>query len=134
MQGDVISQLEQLGHRVGESLVERVCKDNPRFRTELDAMVFLAKQFWVTLFNKQADHLKTNKQVRMFGLALLQRTVLTPTSSYSSKDIFVLYDNKFRLLVHMSDSAQYKETAPLVSGAQLYAIFQCETLLLSCST
>ena len=63
-QGDVISQLEQLGHRVGESLVERVCKDNPRFRTELDAMVFLAKQFWVTLFNKQADHLKTNKQVR----------------------------------------------------------------------
>lgn len=59
----MIRRIEKLGHRVGESLVERVCRDNPRFRTELDAMIFLCKQFWLHLFNKQVDNLKTNNQV-----------------------------------------------------------------------
>lgn len=128
-QGEVISQLEQLGYRVGESLVERVCKDNPRFRTELDAMVFLAKQFWVTLFNKQADHLKTNKQVG--ELRALQRAVLNCGSAHTSQDMFVLYDNKFRMLVHMSDSAQYKDSAPLVGEADLHRIVITELFFLA---
>ena len=55
--------MEALGSRVGESMMERVSKDVPRFRTELDAMIFLCKQFWTHLFNKQVDHLKTNNQV-----------------------------------------------------------------------
>ena len=63
LQGEVIRRIEKMGHRVGESLVERVCRDNPRFRTELDAMIFLCKQFWLHLFNKQIDNLKTNNQV-----------------------------------------------------------------------
>ena len=62
-QGEVIASLESMGFRVGESLMERVSKDVPRFRTELDAMIFVCKQFWTHLFNKQIDNLKTNNQV-----------------------------------------------------------------------
>lgn len=62
-QGEVITSLESMGFRVGESLMERVSKDVPRFRTELDAMIFMCKQFWTHLFNKQIDNLKTNNQV-----------------------------------------------------------------------
>ncbi|XP_011403378.1 PREDICTED: trafficking protein particle complex subunit 6B-like [Amphimedon queenslandica] len=85
-QGELISKLEALGYGVGARMMERSCRDVPRFRTELDAMVFLCKQFWVHLFNKQIDHLKTNNQ-----------------------DVFVLYDNNFRLLTHLTDSSQYSD-------------------------
>ena len=61
----MIGSLESLGIRVGESMMERVSKDVPRFRTELDAMIFLCKQFWTHMFNKQVDHLKTNNQVSL---------------------------------------------------------------------
>ena len=62
---EVIEKLERLGQRVGESLVERSSRDTPRFRTELDAVVFICKQFWSLAFNKQVDNLKTNHQVNM---------------------------------------------------------------------
>jgi hypothetical protein len=88
--GELISNLEAIGYTVGERMMERSCKDVPRFRTELDAMIFLCKQFWVHLFNKQIDHLKTNNQ-----------------------DMFVLYDNNFRLLMHLSNSSQYSDQVPL---------------------
>ncbi len=62
-QPEVIEKLERLGHRVGESLVERTSRDSPRFRTELDAVVFICKHFWSLAFNKPIDNLKTNHQV-----------------------------------------------------------------------
>lgn len=62
-QTEVIEKLERLGHRVGESLVERTSRDSPRFRTELDAVVFICKHFWSLAFNKPIDNLKTNHQV-----------------------------------------------------------------------
>lgn len=55
--------MEQLGQCVGGKLVERVSRDTPRFKTELDAVVFICKQFWSHAFNKQIDNLKTNHQV-----------------------------------------------------------------------
>lgn len=71
LQGELISSLETLGCSVGAKMMERSCKDVPRFRTELDAMIFLCKQFWVHLFNKQVDNLKTNNQVsRQTGMLL----------------------------------------------------------------
>ena len=63
LQGEVQQRLESLGHRVGESLVERTSRDHPRFKNELDAVVFMCKQFWMTAFNKNIDNLKTNHQV-----------------------------------------------------------------------
>ena len=63
MQSEVLQRLECLGHRVGESLVERASRDTPRFKNELEAVVFMCKQFWLLAFNKQIDNLKTNHQV-----------------------------------------------------------------------
>lgn len=52
-----------MGHKIGERLVERVSRDTPRFKNELDAVVFICKTFWMHTFNKQVDNLKTNHQV-----------------------------------------------------------------------
>lgn len=45
-------------------MVERISRDTPRFKNELDAVVFICKTFWMHAFNKQVDNLKTNHQVR----------------------------------------------------------------------
>ena len=63
VQDDTLQHLETLGSRVGSSLVERTSRDTPRFKNELDAVVFICKQFWNHAFNKQIDNLKTNHQV-----------------------------------------------------------------------
>lgn len=60
----MVKRLEQIGHDIGERLVERVSRDMPRFKNELDAVVFICKTFWMHAFNKQIDNLKTNHQVR----------------------------------------------------------------------
>ena len=44
-------------------MVERASRDHPRFKNELDAVVFMCKQFWMMAFNKNIDNLKTNHQV-----------------------------------------------------------------------
>ena len=59
----MIKKLEAMGHRIGESLVERVSRDTPRFKSELDAVIFICKSLWVHAFAKQIDNLKTNHQV-----------------------------------------------------------------------
>lgn len=56
-----------MGSDIGERLVERVSRDTPRFKNELDAVIFICKSFWTHAFNKQVDNLKTNHQVRMVG-------------------------------------------------------------------
>ncbi len=60
---EVVKKLEEMGYRIGESMVERISRDTPRFKNELDAVVFICKIFWVHAFNKQIDNLKTNHQV-----------------------------------------------------------------------
>ena len=71
VQSEVLQRLECLGHRVGESLVERASRDHPRFKNELDAVVFMCKQFWMLAFNKNIDNLKTNHQVKAVLICLL---------------------------------------------------------------
>lgn len=97
--GEVMQRLEALGHRVGESLVERASRDHPRFKNELDAVVFACKQFWMSAFNKNIDNLKTNHQ-----------------------DTYVLHDNAFRLIQHISEGNQYRDEA------QTYLSFACGLL------
>uniref|UniRef100_A0A8D1L6F4 Trafficking protein particle complex subunit 6B n=2 Tax=Sus scrofa TaxID=9823 RepID=A0A8D1L6F4_PIG len=74
----------------------RFTKDTARFKDELDIMKFICKDFWTTVFKKQIDNLRTNHQ-----------------------GIYVLQDNKFRLLTQMSAGKQYLE------HASKYLAFTC---------
>jgi hypothetical protein len=67
--------LSQIGYRVGYSLSERLSKENPRYRDELDTVKYLCKELWICLFKKQVDNLRTNHQ-----------------------GVYVIHDGKFRLL------------------------------------
>ncbi|XP_058856334.1 trafficking protein particle complex subunit 6B isoform X3 [Acipenser ruthenus] len=90
--GRCITRLENMGFRVGQGLIERFTKDTARFKDELDVMKFICKDFWTSVFKKQIDNLRTNHQ-----------------------GIYVLQDNKFRLLAQMSGGKQYLEHAPKVN-------------------
>jgi len=82
------TKLEHMGFRVGYALIERMTKECPRFASELDAMKFLCKEFWLCVFRKQVDNLKTNHQ-----------------------GVYVVQDNKFALLQSLSNSTQHMDIA-----------------------
>ncbi|KAG8382252.1 hypothetical protein BUALT_Bualt05G0057500 [Buddleja alternifolia] len=88
--------------------------DRPRFTDHLEAIKFICKDFWSELFKKQIDNLKTNHR---YGT-------------------FVLQDNRFRWLAHMSvdpsvetsgsiqdPSAMAENKAAQATGMHLY--FPC---------
>ncbi|CAH1262469.1 trafficking protein particle complex subunit 6b-like [Branchiostoma lanceolatum] len=81
--------LENMGYRVGHSLAERFTKDSSRFKDELDIMKFICKDFWTSVYKKQVDNLRTNHQ-----------------------GVYVLQDNRCRVLTQISASKQYLEAAP----------------------
>ncbi|KAJ1919454.1 hypothetical protein IWQ60_007246 [Tieghemiomyces parasiticus] len=72
-------KIENVGYRVGQRLSERYSKDRPRFADTLDVVKFICKDMWTKLFRKQIDNLKTNH-----------------------RGVYILQDNKFRWLLHMS--------------------------------
>lgn len=84
-----ISHLESMGYRVGQSLVEHLAKDSQRFKDDLDMMKFICRDFWTAFYKKQVNNLRTNHQ-----------------------GVFVLQDNKFKLLMKMSTGKQFIEHAP----------------------
>lgn len=90
------TKLEQMGYRVGQSLIEKFTKDASRFKDELDMMKFVCRDYWTTLFSKQIDNLRTNHQ-----------------------GVYVLNDNSFKLLSKISVSRQY------VLECQKYVAFPC---------
>ncbi|KAK0131838.1 Trafficking protein particle complex subunit 6B [Merluccius polli] len=92
-----VSILEGMGFRVGQGLIERMTKDSPSFKDELDMMKFICKDFWTQVFRKQIDNLRTNHQ-----------------------GTYVLQDNKFALLTQLSNGKQYLEEAPKV-----YLAYSC---------
>ena len=73
--------LSQIGYRVGYALSEKLSKDNPRYRDELDTVKYLCKELWICLFKKQVDNLRTNHQgvyvIHDAKFRLLQQTLLT---------------------------------------------------------
>lgn len=87
--GRNITKLENMGFRVGQGLIERLTKNTARFKDELDIMKFICKDCWTCVFKKQIDNLRTNHQ-----------------------GIYVLQDNKFRLLSQLSAGKQYLGHAP----------------------
>ena len=44
------SKLEALGYNAGFRLIERLAKDYPKFKDELDLLKFICKDFWVAVF------------------------------------------------------------------------------------
>ncbi|KAK9735368.1 hypothetical protein RND81_04G201900 [Saponaria officinalis] len=72
-------RIESIGYQVGHQLSERYTMERPRFTDHLDAIKFICKDFWSEVFKKQIDNLKTNH-----------------------RGTFVLQDNRFRWLSHIS--------------------------------
>mmetsp|Transcript_10630 Transcript_10630/g.12404 ORF Transcript_10630/g.12404 Transcript_10630/m.12404 type:complete len:164 (-) Transcript_10630:334-825(-) len=92
--------LESIGFQVGHQLAERYSMDRPRFSEHLDVIKFICKEFWIELFKKPVDNLKTNRH----------------------REIFVLHDNKFRWLRHVSLAANTPQGSELVAR---YLVFPC---------
>ena len=44
------SNLELLGYNAGYRLIERLAKDYPKFKDELDLLKFICKDFWSAVF------------------------------------------------------------------------------------
>ncbi|XP_018902428.1 trafficking protein particle complex subunit 6b [Bemisia tabaci] len=94
-----VSTLEYLGFCCGYRIIERLTKDWPRFKDELDTLKFMCTDFWSSIFKKQIDNLRTNHA-----------------------GVYVLLDNNFRLISKMSSGNQYLEVAPR------YVTFTCGLL------
>jgi len=86
---DLLSKLEFIGFSTGYRLIERLLKDSPRFKDELDTVKFICKDFWMALYKKQIDNLRTNHQ-----------------------GTYVLQDNSFKFLSKISATKQYLEQGP----------------------
>lgn len=86
-----MSTLEYIGYSTGYRLIERLTREMQRFKDELDTMKFICTDFWVSIYKKQIDNLRTNHQ-----------------------GVYVLQDNAFRFLTKLSANTQYLEHAPMV--------------------
>jgi len=84
-----ISKLELMGFNAGYRLIEKLAKDYPKFKDELDLLKFICKDFWMAIFRKQIDNLRTNHQ-----------------------GVYVLQDNSFKFLSRSSCDRQYLEASP----------------------
>ncbi|OXU20583.1 hypothetical protein TSAR_000550 [Trichomalopsis sarcophagae] len=86
-----LSSLEWMGFSVGYRIIERLTREWPRFKDELDIIKFICTDFWTSLYHKQIDNLRTNHH-----------------------GVYVLHDNEFRLLgkVGKSGSKQYLQESP----------------------
>ncbi|KFB44127.1 hypothetical protein ZHAS_00011962 [Anopheles sinensis] len=84
-----LSTLEYIGFTTGYRIIERLTREWPRFKDELDTMKFICTDFWSSIYRKQIDNLRTNHQ-----------------------GVYVLQDNAFRFLTRLSSGSQYLEHAP----------------------
>lgn len=53
-----VATLEYIGFSTGYRLIERLTRELPRFKDELDTMKFICTDFWSSLFFKQVDNLR----------------------------------------------------------------------------
>ncbi|KAK9703160.1 Transport protein particle (TRAPP) component [Popillia japonica] len=61
-----LSDLEYIGFATGFKMIERLTKEMPRFKDELDTMKFICTDFWTAIYKKQIDNLRTNHQGRQY--------------------------------------------------------------------
>ncbi|KAL1129825.1 hypothetical protein AAG570_012769 [Ranatra chinensis] len=84
-----LSTLEYFGFNSGYRIIERLTKDWPRFKNELETFKFICTDFWSSIYKKQIDNLRTNHQ-----------------------GVYVLQDNGFRFLSRIGTGRQYLDLAP----------------------
>ena len=94
-----LSDVELIGFNAGFRLIEKLTKEYPKFKDELDLMKFVCKDFWTGVFRKQIDNLRTNHQ-----------------------GVYVLQDNNFKFLSKVSHGRQYLEASPK------FVVFTCGLL------
>ena len=92
------ARLEEVGFRVGYRLIGSLLATNRctllPHSPSLDLIKFICKEFWVHLYGKRIDKLKTNQ-----------------------KKLFVLHDNNFQGLGHLDcDAASFKAEAGKLCG------------------
>lgn len=80
-----------MGFSVGYRIIERLTREWPRFKDELDIIKFICTDFWTSLYHKQIDNLRTNHH-----------------------GVYVLHDHEFRLLAKIgkNGSKQYLKESP----------------------
>ena len=91
-----LSDVESIGFSTGYRLVEKLTREHPKFKDELDLMKFICKDYWVCIFRKQIDNLRTNHQ-----------------------GVYVLQDKSFKYLQTVSNSKQYFE------DSAAFLVFTC---------
>ncbi|XP_020267603.1 trafficking protein particle complex subunit 6B [Asparagus officinalis] len=100
-------RIESIGFQLGHQLSDRYTMERPRFTDHLEAIKFICKDFWFELFKKQIDNLKTNH-----------------------RGTFVLQDNRFRWLSHVSPNPSPESTDDsaensAVQATNMYLCFPC---------
>ncbi len=94
-----LSDLESIGFSAGYRLVEKITREHPKFKDELELMKFICKDYWMCIFRKQIDNLRTNHQ-----------------------GVYVLQDKSFKYLSNISASKQYFE------DSSAFLVFTCGLL------
>ncbi|KAJ1503722.1 Trafficking protein particle complex subunit 33 [Coelomomyces lativittatus] len=92
-------KLEIQGFHVGLRLIENLAKDHPRFKDTLEMVKFICKEFWIAVFHKQVDNLRTNH-----------------------RGVYVLQDNQFRWFQFASNDQAISETTRAMTP---YLWFPC---------
>ncbi|XP_055334590.1 trafficking protein particle complex subunit 6b-like [Paramacrobiotus metropolitanus] len=92
----VFSKLEAIGFQVGLRLVERLTKDHPRFKDELDVMKFICTDLWKYIYEKQVDTLRTNNQ----GTFVLTDNSFRPLSFFGVEGIDQYYPASARFIAY----------------------------------
>ena len=64
-------KLEHLGFNVGLRLAERYTKEKGRFYEPLEMIKFICKEFWLEIYKKQIDNLRTNHKVRFILISFI---------------------------------------------------------------
>uniref|UniRef100_D3TRF6 Trafficking protein particle complex subunit 6B n=2 Tax=Glossina TaxID=44049 RepID=D3TRF6_GLOMM len=83
------STLEYIGFTTGYRLIERLTRDVPRFKDELETIKFICTDFWTLIYKKQVDNLRTNNQ-----------------------GMYVVQDKAFRFLTRISSGPKQLQHAP----------------------
>jgi hypothetical protein len=94
-----LSDVESIGFSSGYRLVEKITREHPKFKDELELMKFVCKDYWMCIFRKQIDNLRTNHQ-----------------------GVYVLQDKSFKYLQSISASKQYFE------DSSVFLVFTCGLL------
>ena len=80
-------------------LIEKLTREYPKFKDELDLMKFVCKDFWTAVFRKQIDNLRTNHQ-----------------------GVYVLQDKSFKFLAKVSGGGGGKQ---YLEDATSFVVFTC---------